>query len=1164
MRPNLPLIVFLLLTSCWLTQIQAQPEVTPAMQSALADKTNDAFISVNLRLSSQLDEKLLYQQSRTFNDRDQRRAFVVNELKQFSMEHQTELLSFLKEMEAAGMVKDIRPLWIGNLVNCMAKPGVINQLMIRKDLARIDYNKERKVMLAQENRMNDPVLEPDKLQTRNLAWNVTMINANQVWAEGYTGEGVIVAVMDTGVNYNHNDIKDNMWEHPDYPNHGFNFVNNNHVTMDDGGHGTHCAGTVAGNGASGTVTGIAPDATIMNLKVLGGSGSGTEAGVWAAIEFAVEYGAHVMSLSLGWQHQWSPDRSMWRTTMNNALSAGVIAAVAAGNEGGWGGQPPPSEVRTPGDVPPPWTHPDQTQPGGNSAVVSVGATDSNDNLASFSSKGPVTWQNISPFNDYAYNPGIGLIRPDVSAPGVNIVSLIHSNNTGYTTMSGTSMATPAVAGVMALMISKDPNILPEDISRILEETAVPKTTSKSNTFGSGRVDALAAVTEVVAGGVRYLSHQVDDSQGNNDGNINPGEQILLDITFENPGEEAVNNVTAQLDVLSPYITLTGNTANLGNFSPGQAKNFTGVFAFEASDNIPGNHEIEFTVTTYAAADPEETWTSSFTEIAHAPFIEFSQFFMTYPDTGLEADVLNPGETVNIHLQVINTGNLQSGNTISRMSAQSPYLTILSDEMEHGVIPAGSHSNAVFTVEAHEATAEGTLVDLLFEAIDGAHYFESTQPLVIGQVPEMTIGEGTDQSNQYPFYNYYRANRSQMIYLQSELGAGQKTIEEIAYEIINASTSHNELPNFEIRMVHTTATTLSGFVATSDGDVVYSSNPHTMPLSPGWHNWELDTPFEYNGINNLLVEVVWGRLPNWTTNWYKVASTNVGANRVAYGYSDWVNIPGYSGNSAIRPNILLAFTSDEIGEEQKLDFVVRDNMDNLLGDAGITIGSLTRFSNVHGQVSFDLMPGNYHFIAEKESYVPVAELVNLENDAEVTVVLMQDAIMPGDANGDGVVDILDVVTIVQYFAGNDPEPFYFHNADSNQDGIIDLLDVIATLNLFTQGKATPHQGMESDSADMYLLHDGISLRSDGTLAGLQFEVAPGTDLPDMQLDIPGFQLVHLQDGEIMRTMLFSPDNTPVPAGNIRLISLDLQGLSAGPYMLRVDYREDYFIKKIMTQ
>jgi subtilisin family serine protease len=170
------------------------------------------------------------------------------------------------------------------------------------------------------------------------------MNVPQVWDMGFTGQGIIVAVLDTGVNYNHEDLEDNMWTHPEFPFHGWSFVNNNNNPMDYNGHGTHCAGTVAGDGSAGSQTGMAPSAKIMALQVLGGSGGGTESGVWEAIEFSVEYGAHVMSLSLGWQHVWNPDRASWRNAMDNALAAGVIASVASGNEGG---SNTPSNVRTP-------------------------------------------------------------------------------------------------------------------------------------------------------------------------------------------------------------------------------------------------------------------------------------------------------------------------------------------------------------------------------------------------------------------------------------------------------------------------------------------------------------------------------------------------------------------------------------------------------------------------------------------------------------------------------------------------------------------------------------------------------------------------------------------------------------------------------------------------
>jgi subtilisin family serine protease len=304
-----------------------------------------------------------------------------------------------------------------------------------------------------------------------------------------------------------------MWEHPDFPYHGWNFVFNNNDPMDIEGHGTHCAGTAAGDGTAGWHTGVAPNATVMALKVwddlqyLGGANT-----MSSGFAFAVEHGAHVISMSGGVPQSQvtDADRILLRNTMVNTLEAGVIAAVASGNENGW--YSPPNMVRCPSSCPPPWLHPDQTTTGGISCVMSVGATDINDNIASFSSRGPVTWQSVSGYNDYPYNPGMGLIRPDVCAPGVNITSLDYANPTGYVGgWSGTSMATPCVAGVMALMLSKNINLTPAEIDEILETTAVhlPNQSSpKGNIFGSGRIDAYAAIEAIICTTVNFTNQTV--------------------------------------------------------------------------------------------------------------------------------------------------------------------------------------------------------------------------------------------------------------------------------------------------------------------------------------------------------------------------------------------------------------------------------------------------------------------------------------------------------------------------------------------------------------------------------------------------------------------------------------------------------------------------------
>ncbi len=152
-----------------------------------------------------------------------------------------------------------------------------------------------------------------------------------------------------------------------------------------------------------------------------------------------------------------PNRQLFRQAFDNVLAAGVVSSVAAGNEGEQQGlYPVPDNIRTPGDCPPPpWLHPDQTLTGELSSVICVGATNSGDGVAGFSGRGPCTWQSVSPYNDYPYPSDIGLIRPDISAPGVNIKSLAHYSNTGYESgWEGTSMATPCAAGIMALMLHK--------------------------------------------------------------------------------------------------------------------------------------------------------------------------------------------------------------------------------------------------------------------------------------------------------------------------------------------------------------------------------------------------------------------------------------------------------------------------------------------------------------------------------------------------------------------------------------------------------------------------------------------------------------------------------------------------------------------------------------
>ena len=712
----------------------AQPEVTTSLQDVLAEKGEEDLIPLNIRLSEQYDDEILLRESRRIINPDQRREFVINELKTFSEKQQAGLLAHLQKKEAEGKVEGIRPYWIANFIHCKASPSVIQGLMARKDLARLDYDKYRQVLPLEAMEAGNELAEPDQLTSGNPAWNVTLVNADQVWDLGYTGEDIVVAVLDTGVNPNHQDLQGNMWQHIDYPGHGYNFVEDNHNTMDNQGHGTHCAGTVAGNGTAGTATGMAPAAKIMNVKVLSSTGGGTESGVWAGIQFSVDYGARIMSLSLGWMHQWGPDRSMWRTTMNNARSAGLIATVASGNEGG-SHAPPPSEVRTPGDVPPPWLHPDQTLEGGTSAVVSVGSTTNTDALSSFSSKGPVTWQGVSPFNDYPYNPGMGLIRPDLVAPGSDIISLTHNSNTGYTTKSGTSMATPAVAGVMALMLSKNPLLTPEEINQVIEESALPLSANKSNSFGSGRLDALEAILATPFMGIIYSGHEIDDSEGNDDGKINPGELIKLNMTLENPKDEGIEDVEVVLRTTSPYITITDSIASFGDFQPEEFKTKEGAFTLEVSDTIPGEHTIKFTLIASSPEEADVVWTSSFQEVAFAPRLEIASLVIDDSEYGNDNGMLDPGEIAIMRFKIENNGQIASDELEILFEIAEPYVSAEQTTFSSEALEGGESIYAEFEVEVHENIAIGSTAHFSLEVESGHYQLQQVFPRKIGLIYE---------------------------------------------------------------------------------------------------------------------------------------------------------------------------------------------------------------------------------------------------------------------------------------------------------------------------------------------------------------------------------------------------------------------------------------------
>ncbi len=287
------------------------------------------------------------------------------------------------------------------------------------------------------------------------AWGV--IDAPEAWDITTGDASITVGVIDTGIDYDHPDLASNVWTGPGGI-HGYNFINNTPNPMDDHGHGTHCSGTigaVTNNGIG--VAGVNWTISIMGLKFLNASGSGTDANAIRAIDWAIEQNnlgnANVRVLSNSWGG-YGPSDAL-KAAIERARDAGIVVVAAAGNES--------FDIDSSRCV--------EAPAGLNvSNIVAVAATNSSDNLAYFSN--------------------YGSSKVDLGAPGVGIYSTVWNNS--YTSMDGTSMACPHVAGVVALTLAANPDLtMDELIDQVLAN--VDPVSALSNKTG-GRLNAWRAVS----------------------------------------------------------------------------------------------------------------------------------------------------------------------------------------------------------------------------------------------------------------------------------------------------------------------------------------------------------------------------------------------------------------------------------------------------------------------------------------------------------------------------------------------------------------------------------------------------------------------------------------------------------------------------------------------
>jgi subtilisin family serine protease len=306
------------------------------------------------------------------------------------------------------------------------------------------------------------VTPPQADPSISLAYGLQKIGAVQAWKEWAGSKQLIVADIDTGIDYNHEDLSFNLWRNPNPgPKNdvvGYNFIHNDGLPYDDNQHGTHTAGTIGAVGGNGKgVAGVAQRVSLMTLKFLSAKGEGDTMGAIKSIDYAVAHGAKILNNS--WGGPADGDNRALSDAIERANQKGVLFVAAAGN-GDQFGRPQNNDVKP--------TYPAAFR---HANMLTVAATDSADKMASFSNYGKTSVH--------------------LAAPGVKVHSTTPGNK--YQAFSGTSMACPHVVGAAALVWSKNPTWSMAQVKDALLKSVDPIPALKGKTVTGGRLNVLKAL-----------------------------------------------------------------------------------------------------------------------------------------------------------------------------------------------------------------------------------------------------------------------------------------------------------------------------------------------------------------------------------------------------------------------------------------------------------------------------------------------------------------------------------------------------------------------------------------------------------------------------------------------------------------------------------------------
>jgi len=528
---------------------------------------------------------------------------------------------------------------------------------------------------------------------QETAWGVERIGADHVWSTN-TGKGVNVAILDTGVDYDHPDLAGNIAGGINYAGSWWKDGSTNKLYWDDKyGHGSYCAGIVAALNNNIGIVGVAPGATLWAVKVLGDNGYGYISDIIQGLEWCVDNEIDIASMSFG-AAEYSESMA---NACNAAYDAGVLLVAAAGNEKG-------------GPV---------IYPAAYESVIAVSATNTNDVIADFSSTGP---------------------EVELAAPGVSIKSTYRSG--GYAIGSGTSMACPHVAGAAALAWAADPSLTAEQLRIRLQQTAEDLgAAGRDNLYGYGLVNVTAASQAADIHDVAVTAIAAPSS-------VFAGDIVAIDVAVQNQGTfnetfgVVLTDHTDGVTIGTRSVSLAAGTSAMVSFS------------WNTTDASVGSHTLTATAGPVAnetdTADNSRSTTVA-VEMPAAPVTDIAITAITAPGSIIQGDLVSVGVTIE------NAGNQNvTSNIAVTLSDDTDGITIGTQTITGG-LTAGDSSTVNFswntsgaTIGKHTLTARHDFAD-----DNGGNDYRSTT-VTVQEKPAVPIAYVNIDMSVQTFWTLWRA------------------------------------------------------------------------------------------------------------------------------------------------------------------------------------------------------------------------------------------------------------------------------------------------------------------------------------------------------------------------------------------------------------------------